>query len=72
MVSAVHNDHVNATLGVAPSEVSLGYQPTLHPDQNVPSNNLTVEQRVEVLHQKRAQAIVAINKVANRRPTPEG
>jgi len=72
VASAVHNDHVNATLGVAPSEILLGYQPTLHPDQNVPSSNQTVEQRIEALHQKRTQAIAAINKVANQGHTPEG
>jgi len=72
VATAVHNDHVNATLGVAPSEILLGYRPTLHPDQNVPSNNQTAEQRMEALHQKRAQAIAAINKVANQGHTPEG
>jgi len=50
VASAVHNDHVNATLGVALSEVLLGYRPTLHPDQNIPSNNQTTEQHMEVLH----------------------
>jgi len=72
VASAVHNDHINATLGVTSSEVLLGYQPTLHPDQNVTTNNQMVEQRLETLHQKRAQAIVAINKVANWSPAPEG
>jgi len=72
VASAVHNDHVNATLGVAPSEILLGYQPTLHPNQNVPSSNQTAEQRIEMLHQKHAQAIAAINKVANQGHTPEG
>src|SRR5712675_1182720 len=72
VASAVHNDHVNSTLGVTPIEVLLGYRPTLHPDQNVATNSQTVEQRLETLHQKRAQAIAAINKVANQGPTPEG
>jgi len=72
VATAVHNDHVNATLGMAPSEILLGYRPTLHPDQNVPSNNQTVEQRMETLHQRRAQAIAAINKVANKEHTPAG
>jgi len=35
-------------------------------------NNQTAEQRLETLHQKRAQAIAAINKVANRSSIPEG
>ena len=72
VASAVHNDHVNTTLGVAPSEILLGYRPTLHPDQNVLSNNQTAEQRMETLHQRHAQATAAINKVANQGQTPEG
>jgi len=36
------------------------------------TNNLMAEQRLETLHQRRAQAIAAINKVANRTPMPEG
>jgi len=72
VASAVHNDHVNSTLGVTPSEALLGYRPTLHPNQNVATNNQTAERRMEVLHQKRAQAIAAINKVAKQGPTPEG
>jgi len=72
VASAVHNDHVNATLGVTPSEILLGYRPTLHPDRNVPSSNQTAEQRMEMLHRKCAQAIAAINKVANREHAPEG
>jgi len=72
VATAVHNDHVNATLGTTPSEILLGYRPTLHPDQNVPSSNQTAEQRMEALHQKRAQAIAVINKVANQGSTPKG
>jgi len=72
VASTVHNDHVNTTLGAAPSEILLGYRPTLHPDQNVPSNNQTAEQRMETLHQKRTQAIAAINKVAKQGHIPEG
>jgi len=33
---------------------------------------VTAEQRIEALHQKRAQAIAAINKVTNQGHTPEG
>jgi len=72
VASAVHNDHINATLGVAPSEILLGYQPTLHPNQNVPTSNQTAEQCMEALQQKCAQAIAAINKVANQGHTLEG
>jgi len=72
VVTTVHNDHINATLRVAPSEILLGYRPTLHPNQNVPSNNQTAEQRMETLHQKCIQAIAMINKVANQGHTSEG
>jgi len=72
VATAVHNDHVNTTLGTTPSEILLGYRPTLHPDQNVPSSNQTAEQHMETLHQKCAQAIAAINKVASQGPTPKG
>jgi len=38
----------------------------------VATNNQTAEQRIKTLHQKCAQAIAAINKVANQGPTLEG
>jgi len=72
VASTVHNDHVNSTLGVTPIEALLGYRPTLHPDQNVATNNQMVEQHLKTLHQKRAQAITAINKVVNQGPISEG
>jgi len=72
VASTVHNDHVNSTLGMTPIEALLGYRPTLHPDQNVATNNQMVEQHLKTLHQKRAQAITAINKVVNQGPISEG
>jgi len=50
VASTVHNDHVNSTLGMTPIEALLGYRPTLHPDQNVATNNQTAEQCLETLH----------------------
>jgi len=70
VASTVHNDHVNTTLGITPSEVLLGYRPTLHPDQQTETNNQAVEQHLETMSQRRAQAIAAINKVANKNATP--
>jgi len=70
VASAVHNDHVNATLGTTPSEVLLGYRPTLHPDQTTETNNQAVEQCLETMAQRRAQAIATINKVANKNAAP--
>jgi len=70
VASAVHNDHVNATLGTTPSEILLGYRPVLHPNQDILTNNQTAERRLETLHQKRAQAIAAINEAANQGHMP--
>ena len=71
VATAVHNDHVNSMLGMTPSEALLGYCPALHPDQNVTTSNQLAEWCLETLHQKRVQAIAAINKVANQKPTLE-
>jgi len=70
VASTVHNDHVNTTLGTTPSEVLFGYRPTLHPDQRTETNNQAVEQRLETMAQRQAQAIAAINRTANKSPTP--
>jgi len=43
VASTVHNNHVNATIGTTPSEVLLGYRPTLHPDRVTETNNQTAE-----------------------------
>jgi len=64
--------HLCRTLGVAPSEILLGYHPTLHPDQNVPSSNQTAEQCIEALHQNTLRLLLQSNKVANQGHTPEG
>jgi len=64
VASAVHNDHVNATLGTTPNEVLLGYRPLLHPDREMETNSQEVEQRLKTMAQRRAQAIAAINKTA--------
>src|SRR5712672_1810458 len=59
VASAVHNDHVNAMLGTTPIEILLGYRPILHPNQKTETNNQAVEQRLETMAQRRAQAIAA-------------
>jgi len=70
VASAVHNDHVNATLGTTPIEILLGYRPILHPEQSLETNNQAAEERLETMARKRAQAIAAINKVANENAPP--
>jgi len=64
IASAVHNDRTNSTLGMTPNEALFGYRPSLYPRVAVDTPNEAVESRLDLLHQKRAQATAAINKAA--------
>src|SRR5882672_11708049 len=64
IASAVHNDRTNSTLGMTPNEALFGYRPSLYPRTAVNTPNEEVESRLDLLHQKRAQATAAINKAA--------
>jgi hypothetical protein len=61
---AVHNNRKNGTTGLSPNQILLGYELTLHPVEDAPSNNEAVETRVQNVIEKRAQAIDAINQTA--------
>jgi hypothetical protein len=50
--------------GLSPNQILLGYELTLQPEENVPSNNEAVEARVQNMKEKRAQVIDAINRMA--------
>src|SRR5712672_4300410 len=65
IVMAVHNDRTNEMLGISPNEVLFGFQPTLFPAQPVKTPNELAESRIDLMHQKRAQATTAINHAAN-------
>jgi len=64
IASAVHNDRINSTLGMTPNEALFGFHPNLYPRTSVDTPNEAVEKRLDLLHQKRAQAMAAINKAA--------
>src|SRR5712671_1012399 len=49
---------------MTPNEALFGYHPSLYPRIPVDTPNEAVESRLDLLHQKRAQATVAINKAA--------
>jgi transposase InsO family protein len=61
---AVHNNRKNETTGLSPNQILLGYEVTLQPEEDAPSNNEAVEMQVQNMREKRAQAIDAINRVA--------
>jgi len=64
VTSVVHNGHTNTTLGMTPNEALFGFHPNLYPRNLVSTPNKAVENCLNLLHQKRAQATAAINKAA--------
>jgi len=64
LASAVHNNRKNATTGLSPNEMLIGYETKLVPTDAPTTNNETVQQRIQLLVQKREQAIQAINRAA--------
>ena len=68
IATAVHNNAVNASTKVAPTEALLGYLPRL--DYRSPSTSLNprVETRKEMAIQKREQAKAALNRLADLVP----
>src|SRR6266699_3059383 len=64
MATAVHNNQWNATTGLLPNEILLGYEPMLQPSATPPSMNELARKRVNMLFEKRALAIEVINKAA--------
>jgi len=64
IASAVHNNRRNATTGLSPNQILIGYEITLAPSEMPLSNNQTVENRIKNMIEHRAQAIDAINKTA--------
>jgi hypothetical protein len=61
---AVHNNWKNETTGLSPNQILLGYKVMLQPEEDAPFNNEAVEMRVQNMKEKRAQAIDAINRMA--------
>src|SRR5712675_414081 len=71
VATAVHNNRTNDTLGMSPNEALLGYRPCLFPAQPILTLNESAENRINTLHQKRAQATTAINHAAKTFSTPK-
>ena len=60
----VHNNHKNVMTGLLPNDILFGYKPNLAPQDSLLANNETAQQHIELLKEKRAQVIDAINKMA--------
>jgi hypothetical protein len=59
----VHNNRRNKTTRLSPNWILLGYELTLHPEENVPLNNEAAKMRVQNMIEKRAQAVDTINQM---------
>jgi hypothetical protein len=55
IASAVHNNRRNATTGLSPNQILLGYEIKLLPSEQGTSNNQAVEDRLKQMMEKRAQ-----------------
>ena len=72
LASAVHDNQRNATTGLLPNQILLGYEPPLTPETSPPSNNNLAEQHIRKLMENRDQATRAINEAAKgNRTIPE-
>jgi Chromo (CHRromatin Organisation MOdifier) domain len=69
IATTVHNNCKNATTGLSPNDILFGYEPNLAPQDSPPTNNEAVQQCIELLKEKRTQAINAINKMAGSSQT---
>jgi hypothetical protein len=50
--------------GLSPNQILLGYELTLQPEEDAPSNNKAIQMQVQNMNEKRVQAIDAINQMA--------
>jgi len=69
IASAVHNNRKNATTGLSPNQILLGYDPLLHPAHVPTTTNQTAEDRITEMTTRHKEAIDALNRVAHN-PTP--
>ena len=70
IASAVHNNRKNQTTGLLPNQILIGYKTPLTTPNDVETKNITIEQHVEIINQRRDQAIKALNCTAEQTGTP--
>src|SRR5260221_11422256 len=70
IATAVHNNRRNATTGLSPNQILLGYETTLVPSSFNDTNNQTALERTERMAQSRAKAIEAINRTGHDAAIP--
>ncbi len=67
LATAVHSNWINATTGLSPNQILLGYNPILNTDKTLTTSNTLVESRSEVMKQNCKNAIWALNKTSDQK-----
>jgi hypothetical protein len=63
---AVHNNWRNATMGLSPNQILLGYEITLNPENTSSTMNESAEECSHIMMEWQAQVIAAINQAAEK------
>ncbi len=70
LATTVHNNRINTTTRLSPNQILFGYNPTLNSDKVLQTHNALVKSRIQAMTKNRADAIRALNKVANQKGPP--
>src|SRR6266436_3675674 len=70
LATAVHNNRVNVTTRLSPTQILLGYNPILNVEESLGTTNDLVEMQSEAMNQNRKNAIWALNKSSDQNGPP--
>src|SRR6266478_3976142 len=70
LATTVHNNRINTTTGLSPNQILFRYNPTLNSDKVLQTHNALVESQIQTMTKNRADAIRALNKVAEQKGPP--
>jgi hypothetical protein len=70
LAMVVHNNQINVTTGLSPNQIILGYDIPINPELTDSVSNETAEERIQIMNERQAQAITALNEVARKSGTP--
>ena len=71
ITSAVHNNRINATIGLSTNQILLGYHPILAPSEAIKMDNEAVEKQIKCMLEAWDQATRIINQKAGKPPLPQ-
>jgi hypothetical protein len=64
LASLVHNNRRNETTGLFPNAILFGYEPETAPSETTQTNNKDAKRHINIMMERRQQAIQAINQAA--------